>query len=487
MQGEACRRTAPERSGSAGASAAQPAIPLMLGLIIASPMVRRAAVFHRHAHQACRRIDGGPGTVSGHSRGNLAGCLRPVLPDESPPGQRRRRKIAGSRRLRALASIATVIATLAVGMLLPQTEAVFTRTTQDAGNSFTTATCFYRATVQGGSTTSTANGVRTVAIASIDPTMAFLLFSTRHDLNRPVGSEVSGRIASATTLEFNRGTDEASPVTITIEWSVVEYSCGVTVQRGSVAPSAATTNVTITPVNSLAAAFVTWSKVPNPSDTTWGANDPLVGELTSLTNLQLRQDASGASSTIYWQVVEFTDATKIDVQRGNTSLTGGATSTTATLGTAVTTSRTFVLAGARRPDGGVDIGSGMVRASLTNSTTITFDRSVANYDVTEISWQAIELKDGSAVQSGAATLASGAASTTATITTVDLAKATSFLSTQTNGGQNGGRTAYVTDDIIGVACATAKLTSTTQLTLARTNTAAAASFAWFVVSWGLPV
>ncbi len=386
-----------------------------------------------------------------------------------------------------MASLAAVTAVLAIATLLPRTEAVFSGTTQDGANSFSNAACFYRAAVQSGSTTSTANGVKTVTITSVDPTKAFLLFSTRHDLNRPVGSEVAGRIANATTLEFNRGTDEASPVTITIEWSVVEYDCGVAVQRGSAVPSAATTNVTIAAVNSVAAAFVTWSKVPNPADTTWGGNDPLVGELTSTTNVQLRQDISGPSATIYWQVVEFTDPTKINVQKGSTSLTGGATSTTATLGSAVTTSRTFVLAGARRPDGGVDIGSGMVRASLTNSTTITFDRSVANYDVTEISWQAVELMDGSTVQSGAATLASGAASTTATITAVDLAKTTSFLSTQTNGGQNGGRTAYITDDIIGVACATARVTSTTQLTLTRTSTAASAQFAWFVVAWGLPV
>ena len=405
--------------------------------------------------------------------------------DESLRVQRRQH-VRCSRHVGVTGFMATVTAILVVGMLIPRVGAVFTGTTQNAANSFTSAACFYRTTVQSGSTTSTANGIKTVTITSVDTTKAFLLFSTRHDLNRPVGSEVSGRIANSTTLEFNRGTDEASPVTITIEWSVVEYNCGVAVQRGSVAPSTATTNVTIAAVSSVAAAFVTWSKVPNPADTTWGGNDPLVGELTSTTNLQLRQDISAPSSTIHWQVVEFTDTTKINVQKGSTSLTGGATSTTATLGTAVTTSRTFVLAGARRPDGGVDIGSGMVRARLMSSTTITFDRSVANYDVTEISWQAIELKEGSAVQSGTATLGSGAASTTAAITAVDLAKTTAFLSTQTNGGQNGGRTAYVTDDIIGVACATAKLTSTTQLTLTRTNTAAAADFAWFVVSWGLP-
>lgn len=415
----------------------------------------------------------------------LAGRQRPMALDESPR-VRRRTRLRGSRHVGAIAFVTTVTAILAMGVLIERAGAVFTGTTQNVANDFTSAACFYRATVQSGSTTSTANGIKTVTITSVNTTKAFLLFSTRHDLDRPVGSEVSGRIATSTTLEFARGTDEASPITIVIEWSVVEYSCGVNVQRGSVAPSAATVNVTIAAVNSVAAAFVTWSKLPNPPDTTWGANDPLVGELTSTTNLQLRQDISAPSATIHWQVVEFTDATTINVQKGSTSLTGGATSTTATLGTAVTPARTFVLVGARSSGNGVDIGSGMVRARLTNATTVTFDRSVANYDVTEISWQAVELKDGSAVQSGSASLGSGTASTTATITAVDLAKTTSFLSTQTNGGQNGGRTAYVTNDIIGVACATAKLTTTTQLTLTRTNTAAAADFAWFVVSWGLP-
>lgn len=406
---------------------------------------------------------------------------------EGSPRVQRRRHLGHGRRVRALVAVSAVTAVLAVAMLFPQVHAAFTGTTQAAANSFTSAPCFYRTSVQSGTTTSTANGVKAVTITAVAPAKAFLLFSTRHDSNRPVGSEVSGRIANSTTLEFTRSTDETTPVTITVEWSVVEYACGVTVQRGTAEPTSPTINVAIAPVNSVAAAFVTWSKHPVAADTTWAGNDPMVGELTSTTNLQLRQDVAGNGSTIHWQVVEFTDPTKINVQKGTTTLTGGAMSTTATLGTPVTTSRTFVLAGARRPDGGGgDIGSGMVRARLTNSTTLTFDRSVAAYDVTEIGWQAIELKEGSAVQSGSATLGTGTASTTAAVSAVNLAKTTAFLSTQTNGGQNGGRTPYVTDDIIGVASATAKLTSTTQLTLTRDNTADTADFAWFVVSWGLP-
>lgn len=202
--------------------------------------------------------------------------------------------------------------------------------------------------------------------------------------------------------------------------------------------------------------------------------------------MQFRANIADANSVIYWQVVEFTNPTKIKVQRGTTSLTGAATSTTATLGTAVDTTKTFVLASTRSSGGGTDIGSGMVRARLTNSTTVTLDRSLANYAVTEIAWQAIELQEGSSVQSGTASFATSASTATAALSAVVLGRTTAFASLQTGGGQNGGRTSYASNDVIGVATATLDLTSTTQLTLTRTSTAGPADLAWFVVSWGLP-
>ena len=223
-------------------------------------------------------------------------------------------------------------------------------------------------------------------------------------------SEISGRIASSTTLEFNRATDETSTVNIT--WDVVEYNCGITVQRGSVAQSGTTNNVTITPVPALSQAFVTWSKTPGSSDASFGDNDWVLGELTSTSNLQFRTNVANAAHTIWWQVVSFDDSSKISVQRGTTSLTGAATSATTTI-TAVNTAHAFVLTGIRATGTGTDIGSGAIRARITSSTQVTIDRSVANYDITEISWQVVELKDGSDVQSGSATLASGSASATA--------------------------------------------------------------------------
>ena len=362
--------------------------------------------------------------------------------------------------------------------------AVFT-STASASHSPSSATCFYRATLQKGSTTSTANGTRTVTITAVNTSRAFLIFTSRSNLNRPVVSQIGGRIASATTIEFIRNTNEASPVTVTIEWTVVEYNCGVNVQRGSFAFSATPTDVTITPVNSTAAAFVIWSKTPNATDAASSNNDPTLGELTSTSNVQFRMDSPDSTHTVYWQVVEFTDATKINVQRGLTSLTGAATSTTATLGTAVSTTKAFVLVGGRSSPPGNDISSAMVRGRLTDATTVTLDRSTSSFDVTEIGWQVIELKDGSSVQSGSTNFPTSTATVTASISAVTTARTSVFASNQSGAGQTAGRTSYTGDDIVGVATATITLTSTTQISLTRDNTAGASDIAWSVVSWGL--
>ncbi len=387
------------------------------------------------------------------------------------------------RRRRPRVWLALAVGVLVLYVTVGSSVAKYTSSTTSNG-SFGSATCYFRATVQNGTATSSANGTTTVTITAVDPAKAFVLFSTRHNSARPVGSEVRGRVASATSLEFARDTDESSPVTITIEWSVIEYNCGVSVQRGSVLQSSTSVNVAITDVGSLARAFVTFSKSAEEGESNWADNDPTIASLTSTTNIQFRSD-SATGHPIWWQVIAFTDGTKVNVQRGTTSLSGASTSVAATL-SAVDTTKTFVLADTRSSGDGTDIGSGMVRARLTNATTITFDRSVANYDVTEISWQAVQLLDGSTVQSGNSNFGSGTSTATPTLTAVTLSRTSAFASTQTGGGQNGGRTPYVADDIIGVATAGLKLTSTTQLTLTRNNTSAAADVAWFVVSWGTP-
>ena len=65
--------------------------------------------------------------------------------------------------------------------------------------------------VQHGSAVSSGNGTVTVPIAPVDTSKSFLMFNSRHNSNRPVGSMVRGRIASPTSLEFVRVTNETAP------------------------------------------------------------------------------------------------------------------------------------------------------------------------------------------------------------------------------------------------------------------------------------
>jgi hypothetical protein len=366
--------------------------------------------------------------------------------------------------------------------------AVFFDTTNNTGNSFTSSSCFdaQPGSVQSGTATSSANGVVSVAITPVDPSLSFLMFSSRHDSNRPVGSMIRGRLNGAgTAVEFERVTDEAVPVTMTMEWYVVTYTCGITVQRGEVSQATTTIDVPISSVGSTSQAFVTWSKTPTATDGSFGNNDPVLGELTSPTNLQFRVNSGTAAHIIAWQVIAFDNPADVGVQSGTTSLLGTATSTTATLTPAVDVTKTFVLASYRIAGSGPDIGANMVRAELTNSTTITFTRDISGSpdDITEISWQAIELKEGSSVQRGTQAFAAATGQQNVAITPIDTNKAYAFGSVQAGSGQNVGRSSYAADDIIGVGSFTAEL-STSQLTLTRDNTTATANVGWFVVHWG---
>jgi hypothetical protein len=339
--------------------------------------------------------------------------------------------------------------------------------------------------IQTGTTFSTSAGTLTVPITSVDTTKSFLVFQERSSSNRPVGSYFRGRLASATSVEFVRATDEPMPARVDIRWYVVSFASGVRVQRGEVAQTASTINVPISAVAAVNQAFVLWSKSADAADQTWGLNDPVLAELTTTTNLQIRVDGANAGHTVAWQVVEFTNPADINVQKGSiATMTGATTSVNATLGTAVDPSRTFLLVGFRAGTSSAGVGGRMLRAQLVNSTTITIDRSISGGDnLTEIVWQAVELKDGTQVQRGSENFTSGTAQKVVALASpVDPQRSIAFASVQSGGGQSMGRTPYNTDDIIGVGSVTTAL-SPTQLTLDRNSTLATTDIGWFVVQF----
>ena len=91
-------------------------------------------------------------------------------------------------------------------------RAAFVGTNDNSGNSFSTASCFNAQPdgVQNGTTTSSANGVVSVPITAVDPSLSFLMFSSRHDSNRPVGSMIGspkndGLLARGMNMDTTRG------------------------------------------------------------------------------------------------------------------------------------------------------------------------------------------------------------------------------------------------------------------------------------------
>jgi hypothetical protein len=100
----------------------------------------------------------------------------------------------------------------------------------------------------------------------------------------------------------------------------------------------------------------------------------------------------------------------------------------------------------------------MLRVELTNATTITFDRGDGTDDMTEIVWQAVELKDASTVQRGSVSFATGVDTATAMLSpAVNIKRAVAFGSVQSGAGQNMGRSPYTGNDITGVGSVTARL------------------------------
>ena len=175
-------------------------------------------------------------------------------------------------------------------------------------------------------------------------------------------------------------------------------------QRGEVSQTNTVMDVPLTPLSATNQAFVTWSKTPDASEAAFTDSDPVVGQITSVSNLEFRVTTAPLSTpVIAWQVVQFNHPASINVQSGSiTNLTGTNLAATATLGTLVNTNNTFLLAGYRTSGSGTSVGARLLRAQFDSTTSIIFDRSIAGApdNISEIVWQAVQLNDGSAVQSG---------------------------------------------------------------------------------------
>lgn len=337
--------------------------------------------------------------------------------------------------------------------------------------------------LQRGTALSTGNGTVTVTLPqAVDPARAVLFFSTRHDSDRPPGSMLRGRLATSTTVTFDRVSNQTS--NIDINWTVVEFASGVNVQRGSFNMSSTTNNVPLSQsVGDVSQAFVLWSKSPGASDPTYSQDDPIGGRVLDSNTLQFSVVSANGNHVVDYQVVEFTNPGQVLVQSGVSQMSNGAAALDVNLATAVNPSSALVLAGYTSNDTGNQISRRMLNSELVDGSTVRFSRERTGIGIQDVIWQVVEFRDGTSVQQGLETFSSGeAVRSVALANTIDPAASVAFSGMQPVGGLNMGSSSYQSNDIPGTGSFTFDL-SAGRLDIQRSNASSTSSVGWSVVTF----
>lgn len=292
-----------------------------------------------------------------------------------------------------------------------------------------------------------------------------------------------GTITNTTTLTFTRGT-AASTVNLVVEWQVIEYSAGVTAQRGTaVFASSSTSNVTISSVTTTKA----WPMIAYISTDTGEADlvDWVLvkANISSSTNLALtKANWDHDFLTVYWQVVEYDNCTVASYTK---SITGTGTSTTQTI-TSVTTASTILFDTFTLTAGeNAEFSENIVRLSLTDSTTVTYTRYIGDGDITESHLTyVVSFSDTVSVQR-ATQRCTSTTTTSVTITSIDVDRSISKI----NSLQGYLTTAEIAAWQANLSMFSTHFGSSTNLTLTRATGASpqAAIVSWEIISWAAVV
>ncbi len=429
--------------------------------------------------QALRFIWAPPSARANEARASAQQITRTLGPATASPAKRRSRKPL----IIAIFPLTGLFTTGVAWALFDSAETV-------ASNDFGTAACFDAelGSVQSGETIHAVNGNISVPITPVDPTGSFVFASVRSSSNEPPDSLVQVQLDSGgASVELDRLTDNGAPPPITVAWSVVEYSCGVTVQRGTTNGDGSTqVDIPISAVDT-STTFALMSTAAPSTSTGFDGDDYQITELTSSTNLRLRTSASAMSAvqTMAWQVVSFDDPGDAMVQTVSTTFASGSTSQNLAIPSPVDLSTTFVIASATNGAGGTDLSHKQFRAHLVDANTIQVSRA-ATGSVADVSVQVVTLRDGSSVRHGTVDFASGQPVRTIEIEPVDPSRSTAISTVAVPAVASGGLTDFTADDIVGEASATFALTDFETLSIQRGGTASNASFGWQVIEWAGP-
>ena len=311
--------------------------------------------------------------------------------------------------------------------------------------------------------------VVTLGTTLTDTTNAIILFTVESTASNAKEYNVAGRIISTTQIEFNR-LAATLLTTPTVEWQVIEFTQGITVQHIYQTLTALSTDIAITAVD-LAKTFpiVTVARLANP----YGADDNILTEITTTTNVNcIAVNTTEVGVAI--QIVQIDDAS---VQKFATTYGTGATKDITV--TTITENKTFWLFTLGTTDVAFNPDNFMY-LSYVNSTTIRFtrtDSSGINFDLVVY---VVSLSSGITVQNIATTIASSGSSVSPTISTVTVANTALLLNglTQRHASAN-----TTTSDAGTTAFGLASLTTTAFTATRAESPATAATTNVQVLEW----
>lgn len=248
----------------------------------------------------------------------------------------------------------------------------------------------------------------TLTTALTDVAKTILLFNARSGSGSPIDYHVLGKVSSTTQIVFERAATPNDSTCI-VEYQVIEFVQGITVQHFAFNQATTTVNTAITAVD-LAKTFIIMTF--RSTGSTLGADDFMMAQLTSTTNLETTAGTTATAQNMAVQVVQIDEAS---VQTMTGSYGTGATADLTV--TTIDPAKTFWFFTAKQSTGNV-VGSGIPYLAYVNTTTLRFTRtSASSVDWTYVTY-VVSLSAGVTVQNIATTIASGAATGSPTITAI---------------------------------------------------------------------
>lgn len=310
-------------------------------------------------------------------------------------------------------------------------------------------------------------------IAAVDPTKSFVVATGAVNTANPRTSLYTAQLTDGTTVTATRSLSNATA--FNIRYYVLEFSSGVSVQRGLGTLVTTNNNITLSSVGTLANAFVIMT-YRNNANGAFSTDDFTRSDLTSTTNLAVQSRGTSATGVFEYQVVTHLNAA---VQRGTVEFGTTTASVTAPV-SGIDPSRAWLYHNCDS-DAGVTarIGQKAVLGIPTDSSTLTFSRDVTGQAMT-CNWQVIEFNDNTRVQHGTLVLAQGTGSGTVTLGAPAIVNSTLPI-----GGWNNscGRSNFQSTDNVGPLFGNFVLTSPTSLVITRPNTGSLAVIPWRTISF----